>query len=112
MGAVVSGVLDASMNPVQIAQEAYYHKEDMQWVRQAYKLDQRSLNIDIVNTIREDLRDMMGQRSGRIENLMVVNTLLLSFAFDFVTNGTFPPTGDNSPWCVRTSPIVRTSLLN
>merc|ERR1712048_695386 len=35
-------------------------------------------------------RDLCSQRYGRIDNLMVVNTLVLSFSFGFCCEGTFP----------------------
>eukprot|EP00494_Astrolonche_serrata_P028019 UN28284 len=68
----------------QMAQDWYLHKEEMNLAKRSFALDRRSLNIDLVNTIREDLRDLCSQRYGRIDNLMVVNTLVLSFRLDFV----------------------------
>jgi len=74
-----------------MAQDWYLHKEEMLFNRQSIVLDKKSLTIDLVNTIREDLRDLFQSRAVRIDNLMLVNTLLLSFSFGFVCEGTFPP---------------------
>lgn len=74
----------------QMAQDWYLHKEEMTFAKKAFALDRRALNVDLVNTIREDLRDLCSQRYGRIDNLMVVNTLVLSFSFGFCCEGTFP----------------------
>jgi len=68
----------------QMAQDWYLHKEEMQFNKQSIVLDKKSLTIDLVNTIREDLRDLFQSRAVRIDNLMLVNTLLLSFSFGFV----------------------------
>jgi len=76
----------------QMAQDWYLHQEEMNWAKKAYALDKLSLNTDLVNTIREDLRDLCSQRYGRIDNLLVVNTLVLSFSFGFCCEGTFPDT--------------------
>jgi len=78
----------------QMAQDWYLHKEEMQFNQQAMLIDQKGLSIDLVNTVREDLRDLFQSRATRIDNLMLVNTLLLSFSFGFVCEGTFPP-GDS-----------------
>jgi hypothetical protein len=110
-GSIIDTSLDAGLNMYQIRQAETCHHEEMHWTRRGFALDQQSLNIDLVNTIREDLRDMLGQRSGRIDNLMLVNTLLLSFAFDFVTNGTFPPEGDDSPFMILYSILMALSLV-
>jgi len=78
----------------QMAQDWYLHKEEMQFNQQAMMIDKKGLSIDLVNTVREDLRDLFQSRATRIDNLMLVNTLLLSFSFGFVCEGTFPP-GDS-----------------
>jgi len=78
----------------QMAQDWYLHKEEMQFNQQAMMIDKKGLTIDLVNTVREDLRDLFQSRATRIDNLMLVNTLLLSFSFGFVCEGTFPP-GDS-----------------
>lgn len=78
----------------QMAQDWYLHKEEMQFNQQAMVIDKKGLSIDLVNTVREDLRDLFQSRATRIDNLMLVNTLLLSFSFGFVCEGTFPP-GDS-----------------
>jgi len=78
----------------QMAQDWYLHKEEMQFNQQAMMIDRKGLSIDLVNTVREDLRDLFQSRATRIDNLMLVNTLLLSFSFGFVCEGTFPP-GDS-----------------
>jgi len=70
------------------------HQVDLQALsvaQEAYHLDQRAMTIETVNAIREDARDLFQARAARLDNLMVVVTLMLTVGFGFVVEGTFPP---------------------
>jgi len=98
----------------QMAQDWYLHQEEMTWAKKAYALDRLSLNTDLVNTIREDLRDLCSQRYGRIDNLMVVNTLVLSFSFGFCCEGTFPDVehyGEERFWIIFYTVFLGMTLI-
>ncbi|CAJ1327071.1 unnamed protein product [Effrenium voratum] len=49
------------------------------------------MRIDILNTVREEMRDQVTVIISSLDNLMVVATLMLSIGFGFVVEGTFPP---------------------
>mgnify|MGYP006137832579 FL=1 len=81
----------------QILQDHHYHQDEMRWNRRAFNLDSQALNLELVNTIRDDLRDLISQRAQQIDNVLLVNTLLFSFSFGFVCEGTFPVSRTTSP---------------
>lgn len=64
----------------EIGQSHIYQKEQMQWARRAYGLDSRALRIDLLNSVKDDVRDHHSVHSGRIDTLLLVHTLLLTFA--------------------------------
>ena len=49
------------------------------------------MRMDILNTIREEMRDQVAVIMSSLDNLLVVATLMLSIGFGFVVEGTFPP---------------------
>jgi len=49
------------------------------------------MRIDILNTVREEMRDQVTVIVSSLDNLMVVATLMLSIGFGFAVEGTFPP---------------------
>ncbi|CAK8993422.1 unnamed protein product [Durusdinium trenchii] len=57
-----------------------FQREQMQWARRAYCLDSRALRIDLLNAVKEDVRDHHQTYASRIDTLLVVHTLLLTFA--------------------------------
>eukprot|EP00494_Astrolonche_serrata_P028706 UN28973 len=54
------------------------------------EIDSRVLNMNLVSTLREDLRDLCSQQYSQIDTLMLISTLVMTFAFGFVVEGTFP----------------------
>eukprot|EP00928_Gymnodinium_smaydae_P087351 TRINITY_DN71626_c0_g1_i1.p1 TRINITY_DN71626_c0_g1~~TRINITY_DN71626_c0_g1_i1.p1 ORF type:complete len:444 (-),score=45.09 TRINITY_DN71626_c0_g1_i1:233-1510(-) len=64
----------------EIGQAHAYQREQMQWARRAYCLDSRALRIDLLNAVKEDVRDHHQTYAGRIDTLLLVHTLLLTFA--------------------------------
>lgn len=79
----------------------YYGHEGLNWAKRAYGLDQRALSIDILNTVREDMRDLFQARATRLDNLLVVITLMITVGFGFVVEGTFPPAeSDETALCI------------
>ncbi|CAK9049524.1 unnamed protein product [Durusdinium trenchii] len=65
---------------VEIGQGQAFQREQMQWARRAYCLDSRALRIDLLNAVKEDVRDHHQTYASRIDTLLVVHTLLLTFA--------------------------------
>merc|ERR1719156_84025 len=57
-----------------------YQKAQMKWAHRAYCLDSRNLRIDLLNAVKEDARDHHQTYAGRIDTLLWVHTLLLTFA--------------------------------
>jgi len=74
----------------QFAQDQYQHTEIIKYERKAFKNDGRSYNLDLISTLREDLRDLCSQQYNQIDTVMLISTLTLSISFGFVYKGTFP----------------------
>merc|ERR1719503_341323 len=51
----------------------------------------QSMRINVLNTIREEMRDQLSRIIASLDNIMLVATFMLSFGFGFVVEGTFPP---------------------
>lgn len=76
---------------VQILQQWHQYQRDETWSRRDYDLGLQSMRIDILNTVREEMRDQVTVIISSLDNLMVVATLMLSIGFGFAVEGTFPP---------------------
>lgn len=57
-----------------------YQKAQMKWAHRAYCLDSRNLRIDLLNAVKEDARDHHQTYANRIDTLLLVHTLLFTFA--------------------------------
>lgn len=55
------------------------------------RINGRQIQIDVMNSVREELRDQIRLVIDSLDNLLVVSTLMLSCGFGFVCEGTFPP---------------------
>ncbi|CAE8687028.1 unnamed protein product [Polarella glacialis] len=76
---------------VQILQQWHQYNRDETWSKRGYDIGLQSMRIDILNTVREEMRDQVTVIISSLDNLMVVATLMLSIGFGFVVEGTFPP---------------------
>lgn len=87
-----------------------HQKEQMEWARRAYRLDSRTLRIDLLNAVKEDVRDHYDTYAGRIDTLLLVHTLLLTFALATLqfSDQYVPQTEDACPHCVE---VVYTWLV-
>ncbi|CAK9094066.1 unnamed protein product, partial [Durusdinium trenchii] len=74
------------------------------------------MRIDILNTVREEMRDQVTVIISSLDNLMVVATLMLSIGFGFVVEGTFPPAEKDYEYDdlerreVSTEPVVHRTM--
>jgi len=75
----------------QIAQSWHQLQRDETWSRRGYDMGLQSMRIDMINTVREEMRDQVTVIISSLDNLMVVATLMLSIGFGFSVEGTFPP---------------------
>jgi len=80
----------------QMAQDYYQHIDAKNLAKRNLNMDKRSYHMNMVGSIREDLRDLCSQQYSQIDTIMVVSTLVLSFGFGFVFEGTFPGLEDNT----------------
>jgi len=92
-GGVMSGAIlsMASSGTVQLVQGWHYGSRSEKLSKLAYELDFQGLRLDVLSTIREEVRDQVHIIMSSLDNLMVVATLMLSIGFGFVVEGTFPP---------------------
>mmetsp|Transcript_81916 Transcript_81916/g.265390 ORF Transcript_81916/g.265390 Transcript_81916/m.265390 type:complete len:344 (+) Transcript_81916:89-1120(+) len=74
----------------QILQQEHAYNRKEGWARKNYRLDLQQKGIDIINTVREEMRDQVRLIISSIESLIVVATLLLTTGFCFACEGTFP----------------------
>jgi len=76
---------------ITIAQSLCAYNRDEFWSKRDYNLNIQSMRIDILNTVREEMRDQVSLTVASLDNMMVVATLMLSIGFGFVVEGTYPP---------------------
>lgn len=72
-------------------QNWHYGSRAERFAKLGYELDFQGLRLDVLSTIREEIRDQVFVIISSLDNLMVVATLMLSLGFGFVVEGTFPP---------------------
>jgi hypothetical protein len=87
----------------------YQHKAEKKWASKSYELETSQVELSQANAVRESMRDMLRHRSQMCDTIMILDTLILGFAFDFVYNGTLPPYGNNNPWMPAWSALMCTS---
>eukprot|EP00929_Paragymnodinium_shiwhaense_P002117 TRINITY_DN102309_c0_g1_i1.p1 TRINITY_DN102309_c0_g1~~TRINITY_DN102309_c0_g1_i1.p1 ORF type:complete len:390 (-),score=59.22 TRINITY_DN102309_c0_g1_i1:114-1283(-) len=91
--------MDVAFEALNLAQSTFYHRNELRWAEIDYYLQVRQVHIDTLNNLREDLRDLYQMHKGKLDNSMIVATLMLSIGFGFVVEGTFPPEGPvKGPW--------------
>lgn len=80
-----------------------HQQEQMEWAQRAYRLDARTLRIDLLNAVKEDVRDHHNTHAGRIDTLLLVHILLLTFALATLqfSDQYVPQTADSCPECVE-----------
>mmetsp|Transcript_57458 Transcript_57458/g.159030 ORF Transcript_57458/g.159030 Transcript_57458/m.159030 type:complete len:477 (+) Transcript_57458:55-1485(+) len=89
MGVIFSGAFAA--DGLGLLQGWHYGSRSDKFSRLSCELDFQSLRLDVLGTIREEIRDQVFVIMSSLDNLMVVATLMLSLGFGFVVEGTFPP---------------------
>eukprot|EP00428_Durinskia_dybowskii_P010985 CAMPEP_0170221798 /NCGR_PEP_ID=MMETSP0116_2-20130129/10588_1 /TAXON_ID=400756 /ORGANISM="Durinskia baltica, Strain CSIRO CS-38" /LENGTH=317 /DNA_ID=CAMNT_0010472479 /DNA_START=119 /DNA_END=1069 /DNA_ORIENTATION=+ len=60
------------------------------WNSRLHRMDMQQKRIDMINTVREEMRDQVRLMISSVENVMLVAVLLLTFAYGFACEGTFP----------------------
>lgn len=92
MGGLLS--LGGPADLLNFAQQIHAYRRADLWSKRGYDISLQSMRIDILNTVREEMRDQVTVIVSSLDNLMVVATLMLSIGFGFVVEGTFPPPED------------------
>mmetsp|Transcript_73981 Transcript_73981/g.205633 ORF Transcript_73981/g.205633 Transcript_73981/m.205633 type:complete len:357 (-) Transcript_73981:34-1104(-) len=81
---------DAGLTLFGIGQNAFQHSHGLQWAEIDYYLQVRQVHFDMLNNMREDVRDLYEMDARKIDTIMIVTVLMLSVGFGFVVEGTFP----------------------
>lgn len=89
MGGLLS--LATTADGLSFLQDWHWGTRSEKFARLSYDLDFQGLRLDVLSTIREEIRDQVFVVASSLDNLMVVATLMLSIGFGFVVEGTFPP---------------------
>eukprot|EP00927_Polykrikos_kofoidii_P017066 TRINITY_DN17749_c0_g2_i1.p1 TRINITY_DN17749_c0_g2~~TRINITY_DN17749_c0_g2_i1.p1 ORF type:complete len:539 (+),score=84.38 TRINITY_DN17749_c0_g2_i1:109-1725(+) len=89
MGNMASVALNTG-EAISICQQAHMWLRNETWSKREYDIGLQSMRIDILNTVREEMRDQVTVIISSLDNLMVVSTLMLSIGFGFAVEGTFP----------------------
>jgi len=81
-----------------VYQSWHYGEHEINCARREYTLALheleiagKSIQVDVLNAVREELRDQVVIITAGLENLLVSGTLFLTLGFGFVCEGTFPP---------------------
>jgi hypothetical protein len=80
-----------SLAGVGFVQNWHHGSRSERYSKLGYELDIQGLKLDVLGTVREEIRDQVFVIISSLDNLMVVATLMLSLGFGFVVEGTFPP---------------------
>lgn len=91
MAGVLSAIPLGVGEAVSIVQSWHQYNRDETWAKRGYNMDLQGMRIDVLNTVREEMRDQVTLIIASLDNLMVVATLMFSIGFGFVVEGTFPP---------------------
>eukprot|EP00928_Gymnodinium_smaydae_P027613 TRINITY_DN2129_c1_g1_i3.p1 TRINITY_DN2129_c1_g1~~TRINITY_DN2129_c1_g1_i3.p1 ORF type:complete len:356 (-),score=74.47 TRINITY_DN2129_c1_g1_i3:158-1162(-) len=93
---------DVVLSLAGMTQSGIQHRNDLIWNEIDYYLQIRQVHIDTLNNMREDLRDLYEMDARKIDNSMIVTTLMLTIGFGFVVEGTFPPTTEDAGHAIST----------
>lgn len=74
-----------------IAQKKHANRRDEIWCERECRMTIQSMRINVLTTIREEMRDQLDRIIATLDNMMVVATFMLTFGFGFMVEGTFPP---------------------
>ena len=88
-----------------------YAKENILWYEKEEAIMRRRLELSLVHSLRQEFRDNLAHRTSRIETLATISTLILGFGYNFLTNGVFPPFGDNIPAMVVYSASLAVGMI-
>lgn len=92
MGAALFAAVPVTIGEgVSIYQGWHYGRRDQEWSRLNFEMDSQGMRMDLVGTIREEIRDQIQVAVSTLDNMMVVATLLLSIGFAFASEMTSPP---------------------
>lgn len=83
--------IDIGRDLAGLAQDNYFHRNDLRWSEIDYFLQVRQVRVDILNNIREDLQDLHDKDQTMLDTSLVVAALMLEIGFGFSVQGTFPP---------------------
>jgi len=105
MESFVSFTLADTINIIQQQQE----REQIERLSsREYCMDLQRMRMDMVHTIREELRDFMSLRISSLDHMLVIESLMVSLGFKFVCEGTFPVSeedgaiyNDTQSWALR-----------
>lgn len=118
MGTFFSLALGGISGGINFVQAWHYGSRAEKLTRLAHELDYQGLRLDVLGTIREEVRDQVFVIMSNLDNSMVVSTLMLSIGFGFVVEGTFPPNQAESlkDWKIDTigfsiDPLVAYAIL-
>lgn len=64
----------------EMGQSQAHQQEQIKWTRRAYRLDKHAIRIDLLNAAKEDIRDHYETYITRIDTMLLVHTLLFTFA--------------------------------
>lgn len=118
MGTFFSFALGGVGGGISFVQSWHYGSRAEKLTRLAHELDYQGLRLDVLGTIREEVRDQVFVIMSNLDNSMLVSTLMLSIGFGFVVEGTFPPNQAESlkDWKIDTigfsiDPLVAYAIL-
>lgn len=94
-----------------IAQSYHYGRRDQQWQRMGWDLAQQGMRVELLSTVREEIRDQVTICVSSLDNLMLVSTLMLSIGFGFVVENVMPPKPEGHDHLVEKTLRVLYSLL-
>mmetsp|Transcript_114913 Transcript_114913/g.245337 ORF Transcript_114913/g.245337 Transcript_114913/m.245337 type:complete len:338 (-) Transcript_114913:100-1113(-) len=77
---------------VGILQQVQSTRQSERWARRGYNMGLQKKRVDMIDTVREEMRDQVKLIISSIEGLMLVAALLCSLGYGFVVEGTFPDT--------------------
>lgn len=74
----------------QMAQDQFLFNQLNDVTKNNFRIEKKALTMNVVATLRDDLRDLCDQQYASLETTMLLSTLVLEFGLGFVVEGTFP----------------------
>eukprot|EP00929_Paragymnodinium_shiwhaense_P094805 TRINITY_DN55610_c0_g1_i1.p1 TRINITY_DN55610_c0_g1~~TRINITY_DN55610_c0_g1_i1.p1 ORF type:complete len:485 (+),score=81.23 TRINITY_DN55610_c0_g1_i1:92-1546(+) len=87
----VAAFVEAIGETTQLIQTWHYNERQEKLQKLSYELCYQAVRLDVLESIREEMRDQVKIAMAGLNNLMLVSSLMFTMGFGFIVEGLFPP---------------------